>query len=63
MWRYLTPATAPREDGLLEFHVRAVDGGWVSRSLVTTAEPGDKWRMGRRWAGCGWTATAAATCS
>lgn len=46
MWRYLTPATAPREDGLLTFQIRAVDGGWVSRSLVTTAEPGDKWRIG-----------------
>ncbi len=46
MWRYLTPATAPREDGLLEFHVRAVDGGWVSRSIVATAQPGDQWRMG-----------------
>lgn len=46
MWRYLTPATAPREDGLLEFHVRAVDGGWVSRSLVACAQPGDAWRLG-----------------
>jgi NAD(P)H-flavin reductase/hemoglobin-like flavoprotein len=46
MWRYLTPATAPREDGLLEFQIRAVDGGWVSRSLVTTAEVGDRWRIG-----------------
>lgn len=46
MWRYLTPANAPREDGLLEFHVRAVDGGWVSRSIVATSQPGDQWRMG-----------------
>jgi NAD(P)H-flavin reductase len=46
MWRYLTPATAPRDDGLLEFHVRAVDGGWVSRSIVATAQPGEQWRMG-----------------
>jgi NAD(P)H-flavin reductase/hemoglobin-like flavoprotein len=46
MWRYLTPATSPREDGILEFHVRAVDGGWVSRSIVATAQPGDAWRMG-----------------
>jgi len=46
MWRYLTPATAPREDGLLEFHIRAVDGGWVSRSIVATSKPGDQWRMG-----------------
>jgi NAD(P)H-flavin reductase/hemoglobin-like flavoprotein len=46
MWRYLTPATAPREDGLLEFHVRAVDGGWVSRSIVSASEQGDMWRIG-----------------
>lgn len=46
LWRYLTPANAPREDGLLEFHVRAVEGGWVSRALVGHAQPGDEWRMG-----------------
>lgn len=46
LWRYLTPATAPREDGLLEFHVRAVDGGWVSRAIVAHAQPGDQWRIG-----------------
>ncbi|WP_460394538.1 globin domain-containing protein [Actinophytocola sediminis] len=46
LWRYLTPATAPRADGLLEFHVRSVEGGWVSRSIVGHAEPGDKWRIG-----------------
>lgn len=46
LWRYLTPATAPREDGLLEFHVRAVEGGWVSRSIVAHAELGDQWRIG-----------------
>ena len=34
MWRYLLPANAPRGDNTLEFHVRAVDGGWVSPSLV-----------------------------
>lgn len=46
LWRYLTPANAPREDGLLEFHVRAVEGGWVSRALVGHSQPGDEWRMG-----------------
>jgi NAD(P)H-flavin reductase/hemoglobin-like flavoprotein len=46
MWRYFTPATAPREDGLLEFHIRGVEGGWVSRSIVTHGEIGDVWRMG-----------------
>src|SRR5438270_814702 len=33
LWRYLTPANAPREDGIIEFHVRGVAGGWVSRSV------------------------------
>jgi NAD(P)H-flavin reductase len=46
MWRYLTPATAPREDGLLEFHIRGVETGWVSRAIVTHGELGDVWRMG-----------------
>jgi NAD(P)H-flavin reductase/hemoglobin-like flavoprotein len=46
LWRYLTPANAPRQDGILEFHVRAVDGGWVSRALVGHARPGDRWRIG-----------------
>lgn len=47
LWRYLTPANAPGEDGILEFHVRAVDGGWVSRALVGHARPGDTWRIGQ----------------
>lgn len=46
MWRPLSPATAPRPDGLLEFHVRAVEGGWVSRAMVAHTAPGDRWRLG-----------------
>lgn len=46
MWRYLSPANAPSEDGVMEFHVRAVDAGWVSRALVGHAKPGDQWRIG-----------------
>jgi NAD(P)H-flavin reductase/hemoglobin-like flavoprotein len=46
MWRYYSPANAPRADGLLEFHVRAVDGGWVSSALVMSAGPGDVLRLG-----------------
>jgi NAD(P)H-flavin reductase/hemoglobin-like flavoprotein len=46
LWRYLSPATAPDPGGLLEFHVRAVPGGWVSRALVAHARPGDAWRIG-----------------
>ncbi|MGX7823938.1 globin domain-containing protein [Actinokineospora sp. 24-640] len=46
LWRYLTPANAPREDGVIEFHVRGVEGGWVSRSVVAHAVRGDVWRIG-----------------
>jgi NAD(P)H-flavin reductase/hemoglobin-like flavoprotein len=46
LWRYLSPANAPREDATLEFHVRAVDGGWVSRAIVAHSRVGDTWRIG-----------------
>lgn len=46
MWRALTPASAPRADGTLEFHVRAVEGGWVSRAMVAHTGVGDRWRIG-----------------
>jgi NAD(P)H-flavin reductase/hemoglobin-like flavoprotein len=46
LWRYLSPANAPREDGTLEFHVRAVEGGWVSRAIVAHSRIGDTWRIG-----------------
>ncbi|WP_410666942.1 globin domain-containing protein [Amycolatopsis sp. cmx-4-68] len=45
-WRYLSPANAPRGDGRLTFHVRAVPGGWVSGSIVNHTRPGDVWRLG-----------------
>ena len=46
LWRYLSPANAPRPDGTLEFHVRAVGSGWVSRALVAHSRVGDTWRIG-----------------
>src|SRR5690606_21508619 len=46
LWRYLSPANAPREDGTLDFHVRAVEGGWVSRAIVAHTNIGDTWRFG-----------------
>ena len=46
LWRYLSPANAPRPDGMVEFHVRAVDGGWVSRAIVAHSRIGDTWRIG-----------------
>jgi NAD(P)H-flavin reductase/hemoglobin-like flavoprotein len=47
MWRYLSPANPPRDDGRIEFHVRAVPGGWVSRAIVAHTRVGDTWRIGR----------------
>jgi NAD(P)H-flavin reductase/hemoglobin-like flavoprotein len=46
LWRYLSPAGAPRDDGLVEFHVRAVPNGWVSRAIVAHTRVGDTWRIG-----------------
>lgn len=45
LWRYLSPANAPAEDGVLEFHVKAVERGWVSGSVVAHTRPGEIWRM------------------
>ena len=46
LWRYLSPANAPRPDGAIEFHIRAVPQGWVSRSIVGHTQVGDTWRIG-----------------
>ncbi|WP_328806373.1 globin domain-containing protein [Streptacidiphilus fuscans] len=46
MWRHYSLANAPREDGTLTFHVRAVDGGQVSPPLVHHAQPGHVLRLG-----------------
>ncbi|MFG3582229.1 FAD-binding oxidoreductase [Micromonospora chersina] len=39
-WRWYCPANAPRPDGTVELHVRAVRGGAVSTSLVHEVRPG-----------------------
>lgn len=36
LWRYYSPANAPRQDGMLEFHVRLIDGGSVSMALTSS---------------------------
>ncbi|GAA1243764.1 FAD-binding oxidoreductase [Prauserella halophila] len=46
LWRNLSPANAPRPDGSIEFHVRAIEGGWVSRGIVSHTQPGDVWQFG-----------------
>ncbi|MCY0918362.1 FAD-binding oxidoreductase [Streptomyces sp. H27-H5] len=46
VWRHYSFASAPRADGLLSFHVKAVSAGWVSNALVRHARPGDVLRLG-----------------
>jgi NAD(P)H-flavin reductase/hemoglobin-like flavoprotein len=46
LWRYYSPANAPRADGLLELHVKARDGGPVSSALVRRVGVGDMLRLG-----------------
>jgi NAD(P)H-flavin reductase/hemoglobin-like flavoprotein len=46
LWRFYSPANAVRRDGLIEFHVRAVDGGWVSSALVHGVGVGDALQLG-----------------
>lgn len=46
VWRHYSFSCAPRPDGLLSFHVRAVPAGWVSNALVNRANPGDVIRLG-----------------
>jgi len=45
-WRYFSPANAPRPDGTLTFHIRALPTGWVSNALVRRAVLGDVVRLG-----------------
>jgi len=46
LWRYFSPANAPREDGTIELHVQQVDGGQVSGALVRSLGDGDTVRIG-----------------
>jgi NAD(P)H-flavin reductase/hemoglobin-like flavoprotein len=46
IWRHFSFASAPRRDGLLTFHVKAVPAGWVSNALVHRSRPGDILRLG-----------------
>jgi NAD(P)H-flavin reductase len=46
LWRYYSPANAPRPDGTIEIHVKAHDGGPVSGALVRQVGAGDVLRLG-----------------
>ncbi|MCW3839155.1 FAD-binding oxidoreductase [Micromonospora yasonensis] len=45
-WRWYCPANAPRPDGTVELHVRAVRGGAVSTSLVHQVRPKELLHLG-----------------
>jgi NAD(P)H-flavin reductase/hemoglobin-like flavoprotein len=46
VWRPYSVANAPRADGTLDFHVKAVPGGQVSNALVNGIVAGDTLRLG-----------------
>ena len=46
LWRYYSIANAPRPDGLLEFHIRLIDGGAVSMALTSASITDTALRIG-----------------
>lgn len=46
VWRAYSIACRPREDGLIQLHVKGVPGGWVSSALVHHTRPGDEITLG-----------------
>lgn len=46
LWREYSIANAPRQDGTISLHVRAVQGGLVSNALVHHSRPGDTLLLG-----------------
>ena len=46
VWRSYSIASCPREDGLVQLHVKAVPGGWVSNALVRHTQPGSQLILG-----------------
>jgi NAD(P)H-flavin reductase/hemoglobin-like flavoprotein len=46
IWRSFSIANAPRANGLIDLHVRAVPGGMVSTALVHYAQAGDSLLLG-----------------
>jgi NAD(P)H-flavin reductase/hemoglobin-like flavoprotein len=46
VWRSYSIAGCPREDGLVQLHVKAIPGGWVSNALVRHTKPGSELIVG-----------------
>jgi len=46
LWRYFSPANAPRRDGSIDLHVQQIDGGQVSPAVVRSLKVGDIVKLG-----------------
>ncbi|HSU72135.1 MAG TPA: globin domain-containing protein [Micrococcaceae bacterium] len=46
LWRYVTPANAPRDDRIVELHIQLVPGGQFSSTAVRKLRRGDTARLG-----------------
>ena len=46
LWRYYSPANAPRPDGTIDLHIKAVPGGQMSTAVVHGLRPGDQVKLG-----------------
>jgi NAD(P)H-flavin reductase/hemoglobin-like flavoprotein len=46
LWRFYSMANAPRHDGTIDFHVRAIDGGPVSCAIARSVTVGSRLRLG-----------------
>ncbi|MGW1341399.1 globin domain-containing protein [Kribbella sp. NPDC002412] len=46
LWRYFSPANAPRPDGSIDLHVQQIDGGQVSPAVVRSLKVGDTVKLG-----------------
>ncbi|WP_139184270.1 FAD-binding oxidoreductase [Tsukamurella pulmonis] len=47
MWRPLSLAMPPNTQGQLEFHIRAVPGGYLSSTVFGETRAGDVWKFGQ----------------
>ncbi|GAB3764894.1 NAD(P)H-flavin reductase/hemoglobin-like flavoprotein [Nocardioides ginsengisegetis] len=46
LWRYFSPANAPRQDWSIDLHVQQIDGGQVSTALTRSLKAGDTVKLG-----------------
>lgn len=46
LWRYFSPANAPRPDGSIDLQVQQIDGGQVSTAVVRSLKVGDTVKLG-----------------